>query len=53
MGAYNGFGNPTAVDATMHRLTTLLEDDVEPFESVQPETRELYYSLIAKQPKQS
>jgi DNA-binding SARP family transcriptional activator len=48
MRAANAAGNPAAVRAVMHRLSAALEDDIEPFETVHPETRALYESLLAR-----
>jgi len=54
MRAADGAGNPAAVRAVMHRLSAALEDDIEPFETVHPETRALYESLLARRgPRQA
>ena len=50
MKAADRAGNPAGVRAVMHRLASALEEDVEPLETVQPETRALYESLIAQRP---
>ena len=47
MKAHHAAGNPAGVRSAMHRLTSLLEDDVEPFESVHSETRQLFESLVS------
>ena len=47
MKAHYGAGNPAGVRAAMHRLTSLLEEDVEPVESMHDETYRLYQSLTS------
>lgn len=48
MEAHHGDGNPAAVRATMRRLTSVVEDDVEPLESIHDETRSFYESLTSR-----
>jgi hypothetical protein len=45
MRAYHAGGNAPAVRSTMARLTSVLERDIEPLESLRPETLALYDSL--------
>jgi hypothetical protein len=40
--------NISGLHAVMRRLCSILEDDVEPFDSVEPETRQLFSQLTAK-----
>ena len=47
MKAHHALGNPSGVRAAMHRLTSLLEDDIEPIETVHGETRDLYETLTS------
>lgn len=41
-------GNPAGVEAVMSELLHLVADDVEPFDSIHPETTELYRSLTRR-----
>jgi DNA-binding SARP family transcriptional activator len=41
-------GNPAGVEAVMSELLHLVADDVEPFDSVHPETTDLYRSLTRR-----
>lgn len=43
--AADAAGNPAGVEATMQELVQLVAEDVEPFDSVHPETLELYRRL--------
>ena len=45
MRAADAAGNPAGVEAVMTELVRLVADDVEPFDSVHPETLDLYRSL--------
>ena len=48
MRASDALGNPAGVRSAMGRLAAVLEDDVEPLESVHPETRALYEALMRR-----
>jgi hypothetical protein len=41
-------GNPAGVEAVMSELLHLVADDVEPFDSIHPETTDLYRSLTRR-----
>ena len=48
MRASDALGNPAGIRSAMGRLAAILEDDVEPLESVHPETRALYEALMRR-----
>jgi DNA-binding SARP family transcriptional activator len=48
MRASDALGNPAGIRSAMGRLAAVLEDDVEPLESVHPETRALYEALMRR-----
>ena len=48
MRASDALGNPAGVRSAMGRLAAVLEDDVQPLESVHPETRALYEVLMRR-----
>ena len=50
MRAHDLDGNLAAVRETMERLRKVVEDDVEPVESLHPETNELYAKLTRRAP---
>jgi hypothetical protein len=41
-------GNPAGVESVMSELIKLVADDIEPFDSVHPSTRDLYRSLTRR-----
>ena len=51
MRAHDLDGNLAAVRETMERLEKVVEDDIEPVESVHPETNELYAKLMRRAPE--
>ena len=51
MQAHDLDGNLAGVRATMERLCKVVEDDIEPVESVHPETKELYAQLTHRAPE--
>ena len=53
MRASDALGNPAGVRSAMGRLAAVLEDDVEPLESVHPETRALYEALMRRRRPES
>jgi hypothetical protein len=53
MRASDALGNPAGIRSAMGRLAAVLEDDVEPLESVHPETRALYEALMRRRPPDS
>ena len=53
MRASDALGNPAGIRSAMGRLAAVLEDDVEPLESVHPETRALYEALMRRRRPES
>jgi DNA-binding SARP family transcriptional activator len=53
MRASDALGNPAGIRSAMGRLAAILEDDVEPLESVHPETRALYEALMRRRRPES
>jgi DNA-binding SARP family transcriptional activator len=53
MRAADAAGNPAGVEAVMSELLQLVGDDIEPYDSVHPETYDLYRSLSRRQPSTS
>ena len=53
MRASDALGNPAGIRSAMGRLAAVLEDDVEPLESVHPETRALYAALMRRRRPES
>jgi DNA-binding SARP family transcriptional activator len=53
MRASDALGNPAGIRSAMGRLAAVLEDDVEPLESVHPETRALYEALMRRRHPES
>jgi hypothetical protein len=42
-------GNPAGVEAVMNELLQLVGDEIEPYDSIHPETYELYRTLSRRQ----
>ena len=40
-------GNPGVVQAVMSQLSKVVEEDIEPFDAIEPETRQLFNELKA------
>jgi DNA-binding SARP family transcriptional activator len=53
MRASDALGNPAGIRSAMGRLAAVLEEDVEPLESVHPETRALYEALMRRRRPES